>query len=451
MKKMYEVPGFYQNRPGKVIELCEYLTKVMNEIHGTGYSFRFWVILLEDYAWLCVNRELQMSEQIIRSRPAITPINGWELPNWKDRWRERVRQMAKAFYKGNSMNKINNILEVNKNICVGIRGKELERFGLGTYCPAYYNISSFILDTGLRKKLKSIAESEDSIFRKNVILQLPRYYVEDFKKNISKINLFEPHKKIFHAEHLSGMMDLIIALYLEHGAKYYLYQLGCNFGEKVGSPSPITYIKIDKLRTFGWKIHDKDEPHVAYRLEQFSRCYKEYKTNEHYDICIVYNQVNIANKKSYKKISELFFKKIEYKKYPDIILRPRGYTRKMNNSGQLRYLNKPERISIDRGMRPIHELVKASRVMVHLNIPSTNFLECVYVNHPVVAICNVDNPTEIVKPYYRFFKEMHVFHDNMESLVEHLNSVDLGSWWEKVTGYPMYKEFKHKFARKVKN
>lgn len=446
---MYEEEGFRDKRPGKVNELCKYLFPVMNEIHETDYSERFWSILLKGYATTCVNRELLMSDHVLSARPVISPINGWELPTRKERWNARIREVAIAFYKRHPMYKVNQILKEKDNICVGIRGKVFEEFGLGTYCPAYHSISSFFLDYGLRKNLKSIAAREASIFKKNVLLQLPRYLVEDFKKNISKIELYEPQKKIFHAEHLAGIFDLIIALYVDQGAKYYKYQLGGFMGETKSSVTPEKYIGIDKLRTYGWKIHEKDEPHVAYRLEQFRNGFDYFTPDKTFDACIVYNQIDMANKNRYKTISNELFENLDFNKYPHLLLRPRGKTRKLDNSSELSFLNPPPPVDIDQGKKPMHEIVKASRIMVQLSLPSTNFLECVYVDHPIVAIFTVSDPTEIIKPYYQFFLDQNVMHNDIDSLVKHLNSVDVESWWNKVTSEPMYREFKNKFAREV--
>lgn len=446
---MYKVPGFIENRPYKIIELCEFLTPVMNELHKTDYSFRFWATLLKDYAKSCVNRELLMSDRILDTRPYIKPIDGWELPSRKDRWQARIRELAMAVYDRHPISEINQILKKNDNICVGIRGSEFEHFGLGTCCPAYHSRSSFFLNSALRNRLETVAERENSTFRKNAILQLPRYYVEDFKKNISKIDLYEPQKKIFHAEHLNGMMDLIIALYVEHGAKYYKYQLGAWAGEVNSSMTPEKYIDIDKLRTYGWKIHEKDEPHVAYRLEQFSRSYNKFTPAGLHDLCIVYNQVNISNRERYKTISETLFKRLDFQKYPKVLLRPRGATKKLDSSGELTFLNPPSNVVIGKGKRPMCEIVKASRIMVHLTLPSTNFLECIYTDHPIVAILTVTDPTEIIKPYYQFFLDQKVMHRDIHSLIFHLNSVDIGTWWEEVINEPMYREFKHTFAREV--
>jgi hypothetical protein len=93
--------------------------------------------------------------------------------------------------------------------------------------------------------------------------------------------------------------------------------------------------------------------------------------------------------------------------------------------------------------------VKSSRLVIQMTHPSTNILECFYVNKPVVALLSNDQPTEVVWPYYNFFSEAGVFHETMESLTEHINKIDLDKWWLELINTEEYKSFKNNFLHEV--
>lgn len=84
-----------------------------------------------------------------------------------------------------------------------------------------------------------------------------------------------------------------------------------------------------------------------------------------------------------------------------------------------------------------------------MTYPSTNTLECMYVDHPVVAILENYNPSEIVEPYYKFFLDKGVFHYTMYSLTKHLNEMNVDTWWSDIVNHETYKNFKKEFIRSV--
>lgn len=450
MKKMYEIPDFTEYRSRRILELCEYLTPVMNEIHDINYSFRFWATLLRTYVKTCVNRENLMSEKILENKPVLLPYNGWDLPTKKDRWKNYLRYHANFVLKSSSINEVHDKIRQDNNICLGLRAKYLVEYGIGVYCPDHFPLCAFNAGRKKRENAQEIADQKKIIFHKNIIRQIPRFYVEYFDQLINKIELINPAKKTFHAEHISAFMKMLIAVYVEHGSKYYRYQYGGFVGETEQSVAEVNYIDIDRLRTYGWKINKKDEPFKAFRLEQFREQYKKINGSKIYDAAVIYNQINrVSQKKRYKKLSEKFFHQIDHIRFSKILLRPRGFTRKLDNSGELSFLELPSFITVDKGKKPMADIVQRTGIVVHLNHPSTNFLECVYVNHPVVAILTNNEATDIVKPFYQFFLDEKVMHPDIDSLIIHLNNENLDIWWNDVIKKQMYKAFKEQFAKKV--
>ena len=326
--------------------------------------------------------------------------------------------------------------------------------GLGGYLDT---IMPFIIRKrhDSRLQLNKMASIENDLFKRNILLQLPRVYVECmdyFFKLIPQVT--SPERITFHMEHQpSVFMNIMIAHYAEHGAKIYEYQSGGFVGETTLSIDPVRYAVIDKHRTYGWKIHEKDEPFYAVRLESFRREYEKScsrVTKSQYDIIAVYNQVNsVKTEEWYTAVSQTFFQGIDRQKYPRILLRPRGKSRKFNNRKELAFLNPPKDILVDKGMKSMATLTAQSRLIVHWDHPSTNLLECIYVGHPVVAVLTNEFPTELVRPFYDFFLGVGVMHSSADGLIEHLNKVNIDEWWDEVIKMDMYERFKMLFTRKL--
>jgi len=450
MEKMYKKPGFKKYRDQRIIELCEFLTPIMNEVHECNYSFRFWSTLLKSHVKSCVNLENIYSEQLIEDKPFILAHNSWELPTSKDRWVLNLRYYGVWCLYNRPLSEVFSRISKSNEICMGLRAEILADLIGGMFCPSHTPMLKPYAGRDKRKKADELAGTQDSIFINNLIRRIPRFYVEYFDYLINKIELIEPENKVFHAEHIGNFMLMIIAYYVEHGAKYYRYQYGGFHGETEDSVREVNYIDIDKYKTYGWKINEKDEPFKALRLEQFKSQYENSSPENFFDAVVSYNKVNSGTKDRYKALSEKLFNQLDKSKFERLLLRPRGITKKFDRSGELAYLNPPSHVSIDKGMMPMAEIVHSSGIVIHFNHPSTNFLECTYINHPIVTILTNSEPTGIVKPYYDFFLEKKVMHTDIESLIYHLNQTDLNSWWKDVTGHPVYKDFKHTFARNVR-
>jgi hypothetical protein len=135
-------------------------------------------------------------------------------------------------------------------------------------------------------------------------------------------------------------------------------------------------------------------------------------------------------------------------KYKSFIARPRPMSRTKSHAGELSFI-KDNRVDIDSGLSSMAKLIKESRVVIQFEVPCTNFLECIYVDHPTIGFLFNKTPTEPIKPYYDFFLEQGVLHWSFDSIVEHLNKVDIETWWNGLIQHPMYISFKDTFTKKV--
>jgi putative transferase (TIGR04331 family) len=339
-----------------------------------------------------------------------------------------------------------------KKISFGPRGKEFEVYGLSNYVESV-SFPLWIGNRSKRQRLNSIAENEPNIFLKNVLLQMPLYHVEGFSMILEKVPKLEhPEAYEFHFEHGdSFFMEMLVAYYVEYGARAIMYQLGAFIGEvDYLTINPVMYAKIDEHRTYGWKINEKDVPHAAYRLEEFSKLCSSYKESEKYDILIVYNN-NAVEKEifaQYKINSHYLFENLKAIQSKKLLLRPRGKSKKLDSSKDLLMMNPPSNSEIDKGMAPLAQLVAMSKLVIHWEVPATNFLECIYIDKPVVGIIQNIDPTEFVMPHYNNLKRLGILHDDVFSLVHHLNNCDWNKWWEEVIVNPHYLLFKNTFTKK---
>jgi hypothetical protein len=453
MSKQVELnESFFLERPNKILATCRSLMPIMNKLHGVNFSERFWITILSEYVKTCVNRFHYFSEPCTSYFIPPLPINGWHPITRKQAIELRFKTLYKDFaFKGTLVNLIT-AMKSSKKISFGPRGKEFEVYGLSKYVESV-SLPLWIGDTNKRSQLNNLAKKEVNIFFKNVLLQMPLYYVEGFSSSLNKIPKLEhPEQYEFHFEHGdSFFMELLVAYYVEQGARAIMYQLGAFIGEvNYLTINPIMHAKIDEHRTYGWKISQKDIPHFAYRLEEFQQKVQSYNDDEIYDILIVYND-NIVQEEiftRYKFRSKYFFENFKSATENKILLRPRGKSKKIDSSKDLVVMNPPNNCKIDKGMMPLAKLVKQSKLVIHWEVPATNFLECIYIDKPVIGIIQNIDPTEIIIPHYNNLKRLNILHDEVYSMVDHLNSVDINEWWAKVKIDPDYILFKKTFANK---
>jgi putative transferase (TIGR04331 family) len=418
------------------------MVDVMNQLHDVNYSYKFWKILLIDY----INRGIQKYAYLSKSVDKGLILTKYSKV-------EKIIQLIKAI-KSIGYNKlIAKGLKNNNKVVHGFHFSEIIEKEIGVSIPNFYPLSKGFINKEKRKKCIEIANDRSDLFIKNLILQLPDLYVEYFDYNYNKISLFQPENKEFHVSLITAPFNkLLIAKYLDHGAKLYYYQHGGGGGEIPDRSIFHDSSYSTNYMTWGWKINDTEIPSKAYRCEGFKRLYAKNTGPKTYDFALVYSLVlnDPIYFNFYKSHTDVILNGIDHTKFKKIIARPRRSNRWKNASSELQFIS-DKRVKIDSGQSPMTELIYQSKIVVIFTYewPQTNFSECLYVNHPVISIVEKLNCTSIFKPYYQFFIDKKVFHETSESMVKHLNEVDLIEWWTSVIEEPMYKEFKHTFLRQV--
>lgn len=431
-------------------ELTSKLAQVLNDLHDVTYSNRFWQILLATYVNSIVSRKNIFEKDSIKIKPLFEPINGVTSPSIKERGIKFLRRKFKSAKTSKNYQKIINYINENDSISLGLHNPVSVSEDTGAiYLPDYFHSFSKRNDAK-RNKLNAIAENTSDLYTRNIISQLPEIYVEYFDEMLNIIPLYNPQNKVIHTSFIdSFFMKFLVGLYIENGAKLHYYQHGAYYGEMINHNAyrNESYI-ADKYITWGWKLSENDVPGKAYRLELFSKKYKSQTGNKTYDCLFCYSNVTPRNRENYINYTHALSSTLDKIKYPRLIARPRP----MNKIPFVKHkLNFPisKDITIDSGRTDMAELISKGRVVIQFTVPSTNFLECFYVDHPTVGLLTNDQPTDIIQPYYDFFIAKGVLHLNFDSLINHLNTVDLETWWEALKSEPMYEKFKKEFLNPV--
>jgi putative transferase (TIGR04331 family) len=425
------------------------LTVNLNEIHQTDYSERFWKIIIGSYINSVISRKEFLSSKVLDIPALFEPINGTSHPGTKERVKRRLRYYLKSMQAIGGYSLIKKTLLEQDNISWGFHDPVSVSKDIGGYVPIY---SPFLGkgDPDKRKRAIQVAEKQDDVFINNVTRQLPEIFIEHFQEIMDSIPIHNPEKKTLHTSTIgSFFMKYMIAKYINSGAKFYIYQHGAYYGEMENHNSHKHESGLaDKFVTWGWKLTEKDVPGKAYRLEKFKREYLAHKQDAVYDCLFCYPEINNRSRELFKGYTDDLSAKLDASKYGRLIARPRPSSKLPFASSKIDF-PVSGRVTIDSAKLPMSHVMSKARLVIQFTVPATNFTECLYVDHPTVGLLNNDQPTAIVKPYYDFLLESGVLHNDFNSLISHLNTINLDEWWSNVIKHPTYQAFKNEFLRAV--
>ena len=430
-------------------ELFQKLPIVMNRIHGTDFSERFWKIILERHVNAVISRKGNLGQNAIKRRPDLFPFNKRGIPCRKEIIKQRVIDFVKHLKSRKYRKQIKRTLEKDDKVRIGFfEYPELDTERIGERLPVFHPFPITFGDKNKRSAVNKIAAEQEDVYFSNVVRELPRIAVEHFEQIYNSIDLFSPHKKEIHLHTTqSTFNEYLIAKYVEHGAKLIWYQHGCNYGEfKSIAAHHFEHSVSDEYRTWGWKIKEKDVPWKAYRLEKFRQDYPDTSVRKDCDLLIAYSTINAGIIEEFKYVTDYLLTNLDPAKYGAILARPQPSNKIHSHRRELGFIE-DDRVIKTSGLAPMAKDMARCRVVLQMKVPSTNFLECLYVDHPTIGLLHNDHPTEIIEPYYDFFKRAGVLHDSLESLVMQLNTVNVESWWREVTDRREFRDFKKRFAR----
>ncbi len=431
--------------------LFEMLADVLNNLHDTGYSNRFWKILLESHVKAVIARRAILNSRAVHRRPDLFAFNSNRIPTRKMIFKRRLIDFAKHLKSWTDYKKVNRILTQYDRVRIGFfEYSGLDEEGIGVKLPKYH---PFMLGGGeeeKRKSVNSIAETKDDLFLANAIRELPKILIEHFGKLNDSVKLIRPSEKELHVHTTQSIFNqLLIAKYTEHGARLVWYQHGSFYGEFAeDSQHHYEHSISEEFRTWGWKIKENDTPWKAYRLEKFRIEYENYYNSNECDLLISFSKISDSNRDANKKVTDYLLNNLDPGEYKKVLARPQPANKVFSQKSQLDFI-RSSRVIKSNGLTHMAEDMSRCRIVLQMRVPATNFLECIYTNHPTVGILEEDEYTDVVKPYYDFFLKHGVLHYNLESLVRHLNSISIEEWWNTVKQQKEFNEYRNTFTRTV--
>lgn len=425
------------------------LALILNEIHKVNYSERFWKIILEPYVKTMLNDRNKIQESIHSAIIPYETCGNTLLPNRNLERYLYFNLMIKSLKSFGQKRKIFKLINENDIILTGFHDSYSTPNVSECYIKPYYNfLPNINHKSEMRLPVSHLVTMNDeelsTEFWNNSIKLMPKVYLEDFKRIYEGIPLIKPQNKTFHISMLeSTFMRVLIAKYVENGSQLIYYQHGSFYGEYDFHSGHWYESSIaDKFMTWGWKFLPNDNPNYAYRINFFHKKYKEiFKHNFKYDLLLVFPP--IEPKSEILSETEVFFKAIDRNKFKEICLRPRPSS-KINRKGPF-VCFKEKGVHLDNGYGKPINLIAASKLVVQFYYPSTNFLECLSVDHPSVALLKNKVPSDIIKHHYDYLLSVGIFHLDVASLVNHLNNVDLSKWWDEIITSSEYISFKREF------
>jgi len=427
--------------------LREVLADVLNEVHNREYSQRFWALILEDYitSVLTLKEALENDKGI--SKYDKYPINSHTFLSFKDSLKEDLKILIKYWIDRSNHAELREILKGSDQVNLGFPAVDLPGNELGAELPKLIYYVTGLKGRNKRRKVTMLSKKYSDPFLKNAVYRIPKLYVEFLDTVLHSVPLFRPSYKTFHVHNIRSLYDrFLMAQYVEKGAKLIWYQHGSHYGEYNHEYlHHLEHSLADEFRTWGWQIKEKDLPWKAYRLEKFRQEYDSYTNEVQNDLLIIYPKMYQKYRDHCIDVTGYLLKNLNFDTFTKLIARPRPLHKKHGHQSELDFIDNGN-VEVSTGLTPVAKEVSESRLVLQMNVPGTNFLECIYVDHPVTGILTNSDPTDLIKPYYTYFLEKGVLHKTSESLVHFLNTTDLDSWWSELQQERVYQQFKKTFT-----
>jgi len=439
-----------EQAPAWMDEIHEFLYPVLNELHGTHYSERFWKILVHKYVSTVLTRKEVFEQHEGAVDAPLYPVNKLFLSPREQRHVTITRFLRRIKHRG-TLTRLSHFLREHNEISINATPYFNRETG-STILPFYSPVRPGKPRKEVRERLNRMAESQPNRFHRNILRLLPGIFVEHFQWFMDAIPLHAPGEKGFRVFTVApGFQTFLLARYVEEGAKLDWYQHGGYYGEQAGHRAHHHESAVaDRFHTWGWKVAENDVPDRAYKLEQFQQAYRAHTPPREYAALVVMPLANSDYKPHYEPLLKQLLPALlrDGVDESDLLIRARSRYQFFGNQSQLDFYGK-NRFSFSPGKRPIVEEVRASKLVVHINLPSTTFLECVSVDHPCILIPDMSTyaPSALAEPFYEFFFEQGVFHRDVESAIAHVEAENTERWWKQVVEHPIYQEFKRTFCQ----
>jgi putative transferase (TIGR04331 family) len=246
---------------------------------------------------------------------------------------------------------------------------------------------------------------------------------------------------------------------IELGVPYYVGQHG-NYGVSRNHIDPsIEEITADKFITWGWT--DGLPQHApAFIFKTAGKRSKHY--NPKGSLLLIESCLNHRittwdghiEFENYFENQKKFISELDCTQKQNLIIRLHASYRYMKFDEEARWQSFDQSLKIDKGNKPIGELVSQSRLVVH-SYDSTGILETLSQNIPTLAFWqnDFDHLRESAKPYYQLLVDAGIVHVTAESVAQKVNMVwdDVDAWWGQNKVQEARKKFCDRYARVSKS
>lgn len=254
---------FSQERVVMTEELGPIISDILNKIHNTQFSNRFWEIVTAPYISAAISSRNILEQEIDNYAPPQDVYANTVIPDKKIIRYGLFRYLMKVVTTIGNHNKLCSILVKNNNLFLGFHSNCCVDNSDCDYIEAYYPLISWKKEDQKKRNIEvSTHSGYSSVFIKNIIKMLPKVYVENFEELLNMIPIYDANRKIFHVSFMENIfIRIMLAKYLENGALLYYYQHGGFYGEyKYHSAHHFEHKISDQYMTWGWKMLKRDYP-----------------------------------------------------------------------------------------------------------------------------------------------------------------------------------------------
>ncbi len=488
-----------------------FLSNELNKYHNTNYSKKFWKILL--YPWIYSFSYIVSDRfDIIQKLKKIKKTQSFLLTKDKsnlifDDYLHYIRNYQTDIFNNNifmdlvgfklkkdiqnfkikqNLNLKHNKKKVLKNKKVFfslLSNKKVIFFDTNLSLKKNYNLYLkyffFENDCSVNKRKKidfkfrnkfmnrrSYSNNFQNILNYISIKYIPKSYLEDFKNFVSasKFKALDKEPKIIITSHSHITDDLFKIWYAnivdkKKDVKLFVLQKGSEYFLKNESTRNLSYQLLDKKFTWG-SFADKEKKNIClgynfnfnYFLKKRKKLKILYVCNEFPKYFFKNNSISHGpNFLDHILLHETFFKNLNFEVIDKIEIKPYFENLGWNVLSRLKKINKKIKIVKE---NDISKLYKLYDIVIPAS-PSTTFLECIYLNIPVILLFKKDvwKVNDETKKFLKKFKNRKIYFDDSikasNYLNKNLNNLKV-SWHSKPT-QNILNQFRKKFILKNEN
>lgn len=316
--------------------------------------------------------------------------------------------------------------------------------------PKFNTTEPLILTTSenflLRKELSDNALKIESDCLTKLIASLAFTYMPvSYLEGYDEIKLLDrPYKNVINPKciftsncfDVDDVFKVWLADQVSNGCKYIAGQHGNNYGTLKFMHPSVEEITSDDFLTWGWKRKGNYIP--AFNLKRSSG--KKIKHDSFgglllIEVCLghrIHSWDNTSEFSDYFRSQQDLVKSLPPKVKALLTVRLHGGYRATNWQDDKRWEEFDSAINIDCGNIKISKLYEKNRLVIH-SYDSTGMLETLSMNIPTLVFIQngLNDLVDEAKVHYQLLMEVGIIHDDIDSLLRHLDLVwdNVDEWW----------------------